>query len=85
MLRFLFHTDGRHGLDDQSFAFATIDQAKCKAVRLASDIIGARGSSFWGAGDFKMSIVGEDGRRLFMLTLSGVEDQNNGPTAEALH
>jgi hypothetical protein len=71
MPRFHFHTSGVK--DDDGHILPSLEVAKCEAVKLAGRIICDDAESFWGQGEWAMTVSDEVGLTLFYLQIVGTE------------
>ena len=71
MPRFYFNVGD--SLDDEGREFATLADAKCKAVTFAGSSICDKANEFWDAADFSLTVTNEKGLILFTFQCFGIE------------
>jgi hypothetical protein len=74
MRRYFFHVqNGVHVPDDEGTEIATLNEAKCEAVKLAGQLICDAAASFWDHSELNVTVSDDAKLTLFSLHLVGIE------------
>jgi hypothetical protein len=71
MRRYFFHiTDGAEPPDHEGTVLADIAAARAEAITTAGALLKDRDATFWGAGEWRMTVVDEAGDTICRLRFS---------------
>jgi hypothetical protein len=74
MSQYFFHIDdGTPPLEHEAVEAATLEDAKCLAVKLAGQSICDAAGGFWDMEEWRLTATDEAGLTLFSLHLAGIE------------
>ena len=78
MSRYFFHVkDGRIAVDHVGLVFDNDDEARCEAMRGASEILLDNDMNLWLGNDWVMTVANEEGYVLFNLHFSIEQPKRN--------
>jgi hypothetical protein len=71
MPRYFFHVaDGADLPDHEGTILADVAMARAEAITTAGALLKDRGATFWGAGEWRMTVVDEAGATVCLLRFS---------------